>query len=132
MQWLIDILKAWIPDNVGYIDRGSISTADFTLVDFTIDGYFHDLDLSAIVPVNARLVLMRVTLLVPPPGWRFAKWKPSFHVGTSNQSATPAQIPYNTWCYDILVAMNEDQKISYNMDNGTWSAINLYIRGWWL
>lgn len=46
----------------GYVDRGDPAGVDKIVGDFTLDGNWHDLDLSGIVPAGTKAVYLTVTL----------------------------------------------------------------------
>jgi len=46
-----------------WTDRGNVASADFIKTDLTTDGAWHSLDLSSIIPVGAKLVMLRTNII---------------------------------------------------------------------
>ena len=62
MQWLVDLVYAMVLSKGFYFDRGDPAVSDFTTADFLPDDNWHDFDLSAIVPTEAKAVLLDVQI----------------------------------------------------------------------
>lgn len=48
------------PPGARHFERGDIDSNDFEVGDLTKDGVWRDLDLSSIIPVNTKLVILKV------------------------------------------------------------------------
>lgn len=131
MQWLIDLIIAWIYTNGIFRDRGPGLTSDFTTGDFIQDGDWHELDLSDIVDKNTKGVAIRLVAtntaveaiirLRGPPDY-----------------LTPARCCLRTQIAGVkintcpVIPVSDDRKIEYQLTTVTWTYISLGIRGWWL
>lgn len=130
-----DTNRALVPSNVdsiGLIDAGDAAGWDFTHTgtDFTIDGNWHDLDLSSIVPAGAKFVYLT--------GWcqnnTVAQYFQVRKNGNSNVfiKGTQTIIVANA-VHDIemRVACDTNRYIEYRASNGgTWSEIAIAVSGW--
>ncbi len=54
-----------------YVDRGDVAAYDFELAGLVMDGAGHDMDLSGILPIGARLASMRIFMTVVGAGEYF-------------------------------------------------------------
>jgi hypothetical protein len=114
-----------------FVDRGDPAAVDFNAGSLTEDSAWHDLDLSSIVPVGAKAVLLRVGIA---HGESIAK---TFYIrenGNSNMGNvfTILTNVVGTWIYgDCIVALDSNRKAEYKFDSGgTWySAVT--VGGWW-
>jgi len=114
---------------IDFVDRGDPSNFDFTLTDFTTDGVWHSLDVSAIVPAAARMIQLGVSIED-----NIAASKVQFRKnGNSNEINT---ISIETQVKNIARSANGfipaagNGLIDYKADNATFISINLYIKGW--
>ena len=114
------------------IDRGDPAAADFAIGAFTIDGAYHDLDLSAVVPTNARWVYVKIVLLNNADGVNIA-------LRTKSNSNTGNTLTQNTQNANFTVYLDgfiyidpaNPQTIQYNVVNvGVWTTVSLIVRGW--
>lgn len=119
----------------GFVDRGDDPTSeDFFDSDLTINGGFHDLDISSIVPPTAKAVLIRVTAANDTVGsYILLKSK---HENGHGYNAFVGTILVadedHTW--DAIVPIEIPSQITYKVTLGasTWDYIALHIGGWWL
>lgn len=113
-----------------YVDRGDPSSYDFVKTDFTKDGAWHDLDLSAIVPSTARAILLVGHVEGNAVDWtiKFRKNGQTNEINHGGMETLRANVER---CRMIIVAIGSDQIIEYNADNQAWTTFDLAIRGWW-
>jgi len=146
MQWLIDIIKEYIATlkfttlleveaqgyiKTSYVDRGDYPDWDFTYFNFVKDGQFHDLDLSTIVPAGAKAVHMLVwfkSSSVQKNVW----FRKKGNVAAFNMAMSYTQIADFNITNDIIVCLDSNRKIQYNMSSSGVSEIRVIVRGWWL
>jgi hypothetical protein len=115
-----------------FVDRGDPSAVDFAHGALTINGAYHNLDLSSIVPAGAKAVLIRLTLANATSGVYF-RMRENGNSNTFNNfgyviptSSGPGQ------SVSAVVACDTDRVIEYAIENsGSWS-IGLTVGGWWL
>lgn len=132
MQFLIDLIREAVSLDVGYVDRGPLTGPDFFLVNFTTDGTWNTLDLSALVPVSAKAVIISFMVNSPPPPAGFARLSPSFHGAARN--VTYLQIPFATrdLYYQKTISLDGNRTIDYNFANIAWTSINCWVTAWFL
>jgi len=113
-----------------FVDRGDPATYDFTDTDLTIDGDWHVLDLSSIVPTTARLLLLKTSLKSGDPGdaIRYRKVGNSNEINACECEALRANV---TRTRLGTVAIDNSQTIEYNADNISWTEMQIVVRGWW-
>ena len=113
-----------------FVDRGDPATHDFTKIDLTIDGAWHALDISAIVPKTAQAVLWRGQVQGAGADWMvlFRKYGNTNDINVCCLETLRANI---TRCRLCVGAIDHNQKIEYKIDNEVWTVINLTVRGWW-
>jgi len=112
-----------------YVDRGGeLEAYDFT--SFTKDGAAHNLDLSSIIPKNAKKVDIWVAVAQVVPGGAFWFDKISVdmtyrHYGNRTHVANYG-LEGN---YSIPVV---NQAISYYFDAQSYTTTRLTVLGWWI
>lgn len=135
MQWLIDIAKEameqWIYDNGIYRYRGDPAAYDFAIGDFTRDNAFHDLDLSAIVPENAKGVHFFVIVQAAGAGEELILIRGG-QVNTNNMAFTKTEVGGTLNTADVICACDENRIIQYKCPNGLNQRIDLLVKGWLL
>jgi len=114
----------------GFIDRGDPTAFDFTTGDFTWDGNWHELDLSAIVPQNAKAVLFAAQFLHGGGGQHFKLRK---HGNTNEKVISDITTQYinRVISPDLVVACDAGRKIDCWAGPGFPGTINLTVKGWW-
>lgn len=132
MQWFIDLIFSMLSTRIGFVSRTCITSPDFTKATLTLDGLTHVLDLSGIVPVNARCVMLKVDINGPatPPktGNLFPVYCTISAIGQRLSTfAVNRDEPHN-----VLVQLDLTQSIKYNFENVAWNTVNIWVRGWWL
>lgn len=115
-----------------YHDRGDPVAPDFTTPDFTADGAWHTLDLSAIVPEEAadHLVLLRFKGKIAMDSGDIHIRKPG-RVGVQNcflneyEGTEPTNKIASFW-----VIVDASRHIEYQISAGDWALFELVVRGW--
>ena len=112
-----------------YVDRGDPADNDFTVGDFTIDGDWHDLDLTGIVP-KGNLPVHFVLFGHENAGnkWIWIRKKGQ----TNNRNVCilhTQQANIYGELFDFVVC-DSDCKIEYKIDASTWGALVFTVRGW--
>lgn len=113
-----------------FVDRGDPSGYDFDKDDLTLDGAWHDLDLSAIVPSTARAVLIAGHVEGVGADWaiQFKKYGQSNDINHGGMETLRAGVERHR---SAIVATDNNRKIQYKADNESWDALDLTVRGWW-
>lgn len=113
-----------------FVHRGDPATHDFVKEDLTIDGAWHNLDISAIVPATARAVLWRGQVEGNGADWLvlFRKYGDTNEINVCCLETLRANIARCRLC---VGAVDHNRIIQYKIDNQNWTTINLVVRGWW-
>lgn len=131
MQWLIDLIIDAIGVPPCYVDRGDPAAYDYYVGDFTKDGAWHDLDLSAIVPAGAVSVCILIYLKSLSSG-RWFRLRQKGKVNEFNICSRITPIAATAYITDGVVTLDANRVIQYKIQNTTWNNIRLCIKGWWL
>jgi hypothetical protein len=125
-----DFVKNSITTSTGcYVDRGDPVAWDKSLIDFTTDGAWHDLDLSAIVPAGATAVVVLVYILDNAAGSEFDLKKAGVTLPIDGIGGV-LPIFNQHMLFSGIVDCSIDRKIQYWATNTTWTDIYLVVTGW--
>jgi len=124
------ILSTDIGRPTGYVDRGDPAAYDYAKEDLTIDGAWHDLDLSGIVSEFAKAVFIIGHVQGAGVDWAimFRKNGNANEVVHGGMETLRANIERHR---SSIVALDADRKIEYKIDNENWDTLDLAIKGWW-
>lgn len=135
MQWLIDIIQEWIIEQgymvSSFVNRGDPAAVDFNAGDFTQDFAWHELDLSGIIPANAKAVLIGITMINTATG-RPLLFRSTGNSNVSNISSQYSQVAGINISCDMVIPINTAQKIDYLAHPAGWTSIEFIVKGWWL
>ena len=112
----------------GYVKRANPPATDFDEGDLTIDGDWHELDLSGIVPDGAVAVSLIVSIADDAASSLIRFRKPGETTESSHLLRTQVINIAND--ANPTVGCNSSRKIEYHVVSLTWSAIRLVIDGW--
>lgn len=114
----------------GFTDRGDPDAYDYAKEDLTIDGAWHDMDLSGIISKYARAVLIIGHLQGNGADWhiKFRKKGNVNEVNHDGMETVRANIERHR---SSIVALDSDRKIQYKVDDQAWDTLDLAIRAWW-
>ncbi len=113
-----------------YVDRGDPAAVDFAVGGFTIDGAWHDLDLSALITIGAKAVHIDLDFKTAA-AFKHIDLRKYGNSNDLNHFKVMTLVGNQERHADALVAVSSDRKISYKMDAGTWAILTMTIRGWW-
>lgn len=113
-----------------FVNRGDPAAHDFTLLDFTTDEAWYDLDLSSIVPASAKAVVFQLWMRGNTVN-RYAQFRTKGNAFSINSSLLYTQIAAVYKAGDLIVPLNSDRIIQYKFKNIVWVTINLTVKGWW-
>lgn len=112
-----------------FIDRGDPAADDWDHNDLTLDGAWHDLDVSAHVPQNAKAILMKVFIRDNLAGSTF-QMRRHENANDWNSVIVYTQVAGLFLSADGTIPIDDDQTIEYKGTNGLQSCY-LSIRAWW-
>ena len=113
-----------------FINRGDPAAYDKAKEDLTIDGAWHDWNVSAIVPAGAKAVLLIGHLEGNAIDWKinFREKGNSNEINHADMETIRANITRHR---SVIVAIDANRVLEYNADNEAWTHLDLCIRGWW-
>ena len=114
-----------------FVDRGDPAAYDFGIASFTTDGAAHDLDLSAIVPSNAKAVLLKIAIEDDTTVTRFRIGKKG-NTELYNSGEFWTQVANVLFGTDFICPIGADGKLTYIASNLVITTINLLVKGWWI
>lgn len=114
-----------------YVDRGDPAAYDKAKEDLTIDGAWHDWDLSSLVGLGAKAVFIVGHLEGAAVDWAimFRKKGNTNEINHGGMETIRANIERHR---SSIVALSAARVIQYKADNQAWTTLNLGIRGWWI
>lgn len=110
------------------IDRGDPATYDFAIGDLIVDGAYHPLDLSPIVPVGAVAVKLCVSI-VSGNANQSIYFKKNGNTNGINIDAVSIGVAAGNAVHCVTVFCDSDRKIEYYATSGL-STINIAVCGW--
>lgn len=128
MQWLIDLVIEYLHIHGLAVYRGNIAAVDFAIGDFTLDGAWHTLDLSSIVPANATVVHLLVS-------FKSSVTNDSFWIGRAPQAGNPNRSivrtagAFITVSPDITCYPDANRHLEYTGSVST-TVLNMVVKGW--
>ena len=113
-----------------FVDRGDPADYDYAKEDLTIDGAWHDMNLSAIIPEKAKAVFIIGHLEGNAVDWhiRFRKNGNVNEVAHGGMETLRANVERHR---SSVVALDDNRIIEYNVDNQAWTTLDLAVKGWW-
>lgn len=113
-----------------YVDRGDPAAYDYAKEDLDLDGAWHDLDLSSIVPAGAKAVFIIGHVEGNGIDWTimFRKKGNTNEVNHGGMETIRANVERHR---SSIVALNTNRVIQYKADNQAWATLDLAVRGWW-
>jgi hypothetical protein len=113
-----------------YVARGDPAAYDADQTTLTLDGAVHVLDLSSVIPVNAKVVHLRLRAANAATG----KHVKLFKHGVVNSFAImdSSIIVVNLAHEQTGILDCSGQHIDYKIDAVAWSAIGIVVLGWFL
>lgn len=123
-------MSAVIIPGLRFVGRDVSSAGDFTVGNFTIDAAPHDLDISSIVPANAKAIAITTQAQnnIISVGWSMRG------KGTTNPpyaiNLEAAAVPIN---YHAIIPLNNQAILTYTVSNtGVWTYVQFGIVGYWI
>lgn len=110
-----------------YTDRGDASAYDLAA---TCDGSYHDWDISAIVPADAKLVLLGVQIRSDTAGV-ITRCRTN---GNSNEinAGNLSQATANNYVYGEMLVKPDTNRVVEIYASATFNVCNYVVRGWFV
>jgi hypothetical protein len=126
-------VKGVTPIGTSYTARSDVAAYDFTKANFTIDGAWHTLDLSGIVPSGAKAVSLLVEFTATVAGRRVLFDRDGY---VNHCTAVGVWVPVANYKLgpSLVVPVSTARKIMYNVvaASGEVTDLNLTVTGWWV
>jgi len=110
------------------VDIGDIADAQFDAEDFTIDGNWHTLDISSVVPAGVDLVRVNLDLTAVGIGDNIAV-KNDDYTGAYNRIVACGYVAGYSAYKRGLISCSSDRKIKYKITAGV-AVVFLNVVGW--
>jgi hypothetical protein len=111
-------------------DRGDASGYDFIASALTMDGNWHDMDLSSIVAENAKAISLWVLVSDATAG-KYIQFRKNGNAETLNKSRIYNISSASPNTQDIIVSCDSGVVIEYYASSPI-STVNIVIKGWWM
>jgi len=113
-----------------FVDRGDPAVYDYAKEDLTIDGTWHDMDLSGIVSAKAKAVFIIGHLQGNGIDWTimFRKKGNVNEVVHGGMETIRANVERHR---SSIVALDDNRVIQYKIDNQAWDILDLAVKAWW-
>jgi hypothetical protein len=127
---LFEMSKRFI-DVVGFHDIINKDGFDFTLDDFTTNGEWQVMDISNIVPEEAKAVIFGLTITDGAAGnyFEIRSYKSDSNYNTFKATTNVVDQPIGV---EGFITLSNGRRFEYRGTNTTFSAINLILRGYWI
>ena len=114
-----------------YVDRGDPETIDFDINSFVLDGGYHDLDLSAIIPINTQLVLLRLVQQAALVG-KGIYFRKKGYTNSVNEDGKRSQVADVYLRDNLYVTPNAAGIIEYWTNLVITDVLEVTVAGWWV
>jgi len=113
-----------------FVDRGDPAVYDYNKEDLTIDGAWHDLDLSHIVSEKAKAVFIIGHLQGNGVDWKisFRKKGNVNEIVHGGMETLRANVERHR---SSIIALDDNRKIQYKVDDEAWDTLSLAVKAWW-
>lgn len=112
-----------------FVDLGDKALADYTVIDFTCDGAYHDLDISSIVGHRKCLVMIRLLLNAIEASSYFG-FRTKGYTNLMNREGCYTQVSGFPRKRTMWLMTNSSGQIEYKGDSATWAIIDVTICGY--
>lgn len=113
-----------------FVDRGDAAGSDWDETTLTKDANWHDLDCSPVVPANAKAILFYV-IIEDNSADRIFRMRKNGNSNEISVSALKTQVANIDNYADFVVMCDSNRKVEYAASSGTWTRIDIVIKGWW-
>ena len=126
----ITVVGWTVPSGGGYVYRGDPAAVDFAVGDLTTDEAWHTLDLSSIVPANAKAVHLAV---FHNPSGTNNSYIYFHHGDATNLIGLMGVRAINGVGVEqpVTCPLNSSREIKYKVKNDSPDDIDITVIGWW-
>ena len=119
------------PSGMKFVSAGDLAAAAFDKTDFTADGAWHDLDVSAHVPVGIPVALWRLNIKCATAGFT-AQIRPKGYTNDINIIDLMVTVANKSNYETFAMVVPADGMLQYKIADTTWATINLTPVGWFV
>lgn len=113
-----------------FVDRGDPATYDWAKEDLILDGAWHDLDLTSIIPAGAKAAFIVGHVKGAGAEWGII-FRKKGNTNETNHGGMQTLRANITRHRSSIVAMDSNRVIQYKADNEAWTDLDLAVRAWW-
>jgi len=114
-----------------FTSRGDASAYDLDQDTMSLDGAFHDWDLTSIVPVGTKVVVVKATITDGTVG-RYVWLQQKGFTGNRNYALLAALVANKSMTGHFLLSVDSDDRLlEYVTPAAAIDVIGLIIIGWW-
>lgn len=114
-----------------FVDRGNVTPVDFSAGSLTADGSWHELDLSSIIPVGTKLVMLRTSMIaIATIG--VLKVKKNGLANDINVDISSMETDGFPKFDTLYVVPDADGKIEYWYTNAAYAIRTITVGGWFI
>lgn len=112
-------------------DRGSLChPPDFTVDDLVIDGDWHTLDLSGIIPQGVKAVYVQLLVKATEVG-KIIRLRKDSSAGTLSTCVGRTIVANELLNIPVEMGVTPEQTLDYWIESSTWSNFSWRIRSWY-
>lgn len=126
----LDALLRRFKTDYSFTDRGDASSVDFAVGDLTTDGNWNDLDISSIIPNEAKAVLLSLKVQDNAAGSQVL-FRVKGNSNAYNISGIITQVSGVDIIQDLICPCDTDRTLQYKASNLTFDTIDITVKGWW-
>lgn len=112
-----------------WYDRGDVAAYDFTVATLTADDAWHDLDISGIVGIGRKLVIIESNLK-DNAGGKTMLMRTKGNVNEINISPCGTVTADKTCSRNMILYTDTNGILQYKIESGVWAINDLVVRGY--
>ncbi len=113
-----------------FVDRGDPSAYDLEIADMTMDGTWHDWDVSSIVPAGAKAVVLSIHLRGNAANL-YLQWRKKGNTNSYAAVLWRTQVANVVFGHQVTVACDANRVIEYQGSSSGIDLANICILGWY-
>lgn len=125
------IAEAGVGGGMTWVDRGDPAAPDWTELTLTLDGNWHDLDLSAIIDAGALLVIFRVFVIGGEGGPTDFMMRTNGNINEVNVDRVLPVVTFKTFFQSFIVTPDENGIVEY-LGGAAIPDLDVTVAGWFI
>lgn len=113
-----------------FVHREDVASFDWTIADYAAANTWYDFDCSAIVPVNAHAILLRVEFQVGFVAYNvhFQRKGYTNNIIKGRMISIASGVPISK---DMVIGIDSDRTFRSKVNPAKPQVLNVVIKGWW-